>query len=289
MPFPDPMMVENDFQYLRLGESKTSSSLGTKSSASLPLMEESSLTSTLCTSRASTGAPRQDSAAMVNWISLLFSQCRTKLLWLLFEMESSEDSRGISLKAFTAAAMWNCKEDESWYLSRGSVDGSSFVWDFFGCWDKCHRHLWWFFVGWESKSLWSPCLIDSHQMRQTLSVQDVMRQLATVELINKSDDKHKLNTNYRDLKILNFSLQFRHPTLKFCLPEAVMCVSNFFCFKTILSLVNGLTAPLLIEQVSMKSYLPECKNYLPLDNNQNGLFLALYFKKKTAIKMEVRW
>lgn len=61
-----------------------------------------------------------------------------------------------------------------------------------------------------------------------------------------------------------------------------MCVSNFFCFKTILSLVNGLTAPLLIEQVSMKSYLPECKNYLPLDNNQNGLFLALYFKKKNS-------
>ena len=62
------------YKYLHLGELKISSSLGTNNSASLPLMEESSLTSTLCTSRARTGAPRQDSAAMVNWISLLFNQ-----------------------------------------------------------------------------------------------------------------------------------------------------------------------------------------------------------------------
>ena len=62
------------YKYLHLGELKISSSLGTNNSASLPLMEESSLISTLCTSRARTGAPRQDSAAMVNWISLLFNQ-----------------------------------------------------------------------------------------------------------------------------------------------------------------------------------------------------------------------
>ena len=129
------------YKYLHLGELKISSSLGTNNSASLPLMEESSLTSTLCTSRARTGAPRQDSAAMVNWISLLFNQWRTKLLWLPLERESSEDSMGISLKAFTAAATWNCKVEESWYLNSGSANASSFVWPLLDCWDKCHRHL----------------------------------------------------------------------------------------------------------------------------------------------------
>ena len=129
------------YKYLHLGELKISSSLGTNNSASLPLIEESSLTSTLCTSRARTGAPRQDSAAMVNWISLLFNQWRTKLLWLPLERESSEDSMGISLKAFTAAATWNCKVEESWYLNSGSANTSSFVWPLLDCWDECHKHL----------------------------------------------------------------------------------------------------------------------------------------------------
>lgn len=163
-------------------EFKMSSSLGTSSSASLSMMEESSLTSTLWTSRARTGAPRHDSAAMVNWISLLFNQWRTKLLWLPLVMESSEERMGISLKAFTAAATWNCKDEESWYLIKGLVDVSSFVWPLCNGCVECHKHLLRFRFECDRGSLWSYCLIVSHHMRQTLSVQDVRRQFTTAEL-----------------------------------------------------------------------------------------------------------
>ena len=142
------------------------------------MTDESSLTSILSTSRARTGAPRVDSAAKVNCISLLFSQWRTKLLWFSLEMESSDDSIGMSLKAFTAAATWNCKVELSWHRSNGSVDVSSLDWPFW----ECHKHLLPFSFECEIGSLWSPCLTVSHQMRQTLSVQDVSRQLTTVEL-----------------------------------------------------------------------------------------------------------
>ena len=185
------------FKYYSHFEKWASSSVRTTSSVSLSMKDESSLTSILSTSRARTGAPRVDSAAKVNWISLLFSQWRTKLLWFSLEMESSDDSIGMSLKAFTAAATWNCKVELSWRRSNGSVDVSSR--DCPVC--ECHKHLLPFSFECEIGSLWSPCLTVSHQMRQTLSVQDVSRQLTTVELkmlvTGKNIDYYMLRAWYR--------------------------------------------------------------------------------------------
>lgn len=156
--------------------SKSLSSLATSKSysESLLLMDESSLTSTLCTSRARMGAPRHTSAATVNWISLLLSQWRTNELELSVEMENDprEDRRGMSFWGSTTAAMWNFSEDSSWYLTKGS---------------EVLLCSWW---RWHLPDLtemldgsWcSPCLIVSHQMRQILSAHEVRRTLTTEEL-----------------------------------------------------------------------------------------------------------